>query len=262
MKPLPSLACLTVLLSAAPAHAASVINWTKTGSSTSTNLNTASPTVGNGVTDNADNETIYASLTSTVSLVNIGDKVTLSGSATLIGISPNGTATYANQFRWGLYNEPGTPADTLGWLGYMSGNGSSANAGNLWERNDPNTGVFGSGTGATILTTAAAPGTILTGGTAPGVTYSFSLSLERVATGMQINSSMIRISDSQEFASISFLDTTPETYDFNRVGFLMGGDLNADQVQFSSIDVSKIPEPASALLGGLGLLFLLRRRRA
>jgi len=261
MKHLRSLACLTILLISSPAHAATVINWTKTGASTSTNLNTASPTVGNATTDNADNETIYASLTSTISLTNIGDKVTLSGSATLIGISPNGDAPYSNQFRWGLYNETGTPADTLGWLGYVAGNGSLANGGNLWERDNPNTGGFASGIGATILTTAAAPATILTGGTIPGVTYSFNMSLERVATGMQINSSMIRISDSQQFALGSFLDTTPQTYNFNRVGFLMGGDLNADQVQFSNIDVTMIPEPGTALLGGLGMLFLLRRRR-
>jgi hypothetical protein len=101
----------------------------------------------------------------------------------------------------------------------------------------------------------------LTGGAAPGVTYSFNLSLERTAAGMQINSSFIRNSDSQQFALVSFLDTTVETYDFNRVGFLMGGDLNADQVQFSNIDVTLIPEPSAALLGGLGMLLLLRRRR-
>jgi hypothetical protein len=131
IKNLRPIACLTVLLSAAPAHAASVINWTKTGASTSTNLNTASPTVGNGTVDNADNESIYASM-ATISLTTVGQKVTLSGSATLIGISPNGDAPYSNQFRWGLYNETGTPADNSGWLGYFAGNGSLANGGNLW----------------------------------------------------------------------------------------------------------------------------------
>lgn len=68
-------------------------------------------------------------------------------------------------------------------------------------------------------------------------------------------------SDSQQFAPVSFLDTTVETYDFNRVGFLMGGDLNANQVQFSNIDVTLIPEPSAALLGGLGMFLLLRSRR-
>jgi hypothetical protein len=260
MKNLRPLACLTVLLSAAPAHAALVAGWTKAGASTSTNLDTASPTVGNGTTDNADNESIYASM-ATISLTTVGQKVTLSGSATLIGISPNGDAPYSNQFRWGLYNETGTPADTLGWLGYFAGNGSLANGGNLWERTNPNTGAFASITGATLQTTAAAPGTILTGGVAPGVTYSFNLSLERTAAGMQIESSFIRNSDSQQFSLVSFLDTTPQTYDFNRVGFLMGGDLNADQVQFSNIEATLIPEPSAALLGGLGMLLLLRRHR-
>jgi hypothetical protein len=48
---------------------------------------------------------------------------------------------------------------------------------------------------------------------------------------------------------------------FNRVGFY--SDLRADGVGYNGFDsLNVIPEPSAALLGGLGLLDLLRRRRA
>ncbi len=36
---------------------------------------------------------------------------------------------------------------------------------------------------------------------------------------------------------------------------------NADYIQFDNVTLNFVPEPSSALLGGLGVLFLLRRRR-
>lgn len=48
---------------------------------------------------------------------------------------------------------------------------------------------------------------------------------------------------------------------FNRVGFY--SDLRADGVGFNGFDsLNVIPEPSTALLGGLGMIGLLRRRRA
>ena len=258
MRNLLPLSCLTVLLSSAPAHAASVINWTeRTGATPVSNMSTASPTVGNGSAESADGRSIYASFP-TISLSTVGDKVTLSGSATLtttVGVTS--TTFFATQLRWGLYQENGTPADTLGWLGYIGSQGHNAIGANLLERNSGNTDWYMTGGGSTIVTTATAPETAFT-----DATYSFMLSLERTAGGIQINSSIIRSSDSQQFGLISSLDTSPLTYDFNRVGLLIGGELNADQVQFSNIDVTLVPEPRAALLGGLGTLLLLRRRRS
>ena len=249
------LAYLTVLLSAAPAHADLVTGWTeRTGATPVSNMGTASPTVGNGGTDSADSRSIYASF-GTLTLA-IGQKITLSGSATLSGINTGGT--FANQFRWGLYQENGIPADTLGWLGYFAGNGSLSTGGDLFERNNPDSNWYMTGTGASTIATATAPGTVLTNDT-----YSFELILERVTGGIQIDSSFIRGSDSQQFALIAdVLDTSPQTYAFNRVGFLLGNDMNADQVQFSNIDVSVVPEPTASLAGLVCLAGLLRRRRA
>ena len=223
------------------AHAGPVTNWTeRQGLAPVSNMNTASPTVGNGTAESADARSIYASMPP-LSLANTGDKLTLSGSATLTGINTSGT--HANQFRFGLFYESGT--DTLGWLGYVGANGSSSSGANLQERNSPNTGWYFDSTGATTLVTAAAPGTLLT-----NATYNFMLSLERTSEGLRINSSIIR-SDGQQFGLTSFLDPTPQTYHFNRVAFLMGGDMNADQVQFTNIDVTFVPAttPPSASIG-------------
>ncbi|MES2997609.1 MAG: hypothetical protein V4733_12445 [Verrucomicrobiota bacterium] len=50
-------------------------------------------------------------------------------------------------------------------------------------------------------------------------------------------------------------------YSFNRVGFLAGNNLNADQIQFSNIDVTHAPEPSVALLGLMSAGLLFRRHR-
>ncbi len=62
-----------------------------------------------------------------------------------------------------------------------------------------------------------------------------------------------------DFANMTFTDTTPLTYAFNRVGFQNTTDTGADQIQMSNVAV--IPETSTSLLGGLGVLALLRRRR-
>ena len=230
-----------------PAVAEPVTNWTeRTGATPVSNMNTASPTVGNGAADSADARSIYASLTTPVSLAAVGHKVTLSGSATLTGISRFGDAPYSNQFRWGLFNESGT-ADTLGWLGYVAAQGEDPIVGdpiggNLFERKNPNSDWYMTSAGSDIVATAPAPNTVFTDGT-----YNFTLTLERTSGGIKINSSIIRSSDSQQFGLISFLDTTPQTYDFNRVGLLLGNDLNADLVQFSNIAVTLTTGAAPSL---------------
>jgi hypothetical protein len=215
-----------------PAGAAPVANWTeRTGDTPVSALNTASPSLGDGSTDSADQMSIYATFP-TFTLANTGNTVTLSGSATLSGI-----VGAANQFRWGLYDVNGSSGDT-GWLGYIGSCGHSTNSSNLLERSKPNTSWYMSSTGGATATiaTAIAPGTGFTDGT-----YNFLLTLERIAAGIRINSSLIRASDSQQFGLHSFTDTTPQTYTFNRVGFLIGNTLDADQVQFSNIDVTAVP---------------------
>jgi len=253
--------CFSLLAAAVPfslaasAQGALVTGWTdaNTAGVAFADEGTASPTFGTGAEGSADTAWPYASFP-TISLSSIGNAITLSGSATFTGIS--GASSLREMLRMGLFNENGS-SDTTGWLGYWLGNGDGASGGRLYERIDPNSGVFPSGTGASPIATATAPGVPFESGAAS--TYNFSLMLTRVADGMQIDSSIVRTSDSQEMAAISVLDTTVSVTDFNRVGFLFGGNLDVDQVRFNNITV--VPEPSAALLGGLGLLALLRRRR-
>jgi hypothetical protein len=227
--------CVAAVLSlAAAAHASPVTGpWlVAQGGGPLTNDNTASPTVGDGSANSADTDAIHSSFTG-INLVNVGDKVTLTGSATLTGIVPNGI----RQFRWGLYDVNESP-DVNGWLGYFATQGSGTTRGELFERKSPNTTqYFAGGTGNVSIN--------FTQGTAPGTgvsfangTYSFFLSIERMPDGVQVDSSIRRSSDGQDFGTVSLLDTTPLTHTFNRVGFLIGGALDADLVQFSDIDIT------------------------
>ncbi len=245
------------VLTATNVQAALVTGWTEVNAGNSvvvTNAGTASPTVGTGAEGSADTAWLQASFT-TISLPSEGSSITLSGSATFTGIS--GASTLRDMFRIGLYDVNGSANDT-GWLGYFATNGDAAQGGRIYERINPNTASFSSSTGATTLVAdATAPGVNFESGAAS--TYNFSLILTRVGTGMQIDTSIIRASDSVQMGAGSFLDTTRSVSDFNRVGFLLGGNLDVDTVQFNNITV--VPEPSAALLGGLGLLALLRRRR-
>lgn len=253
---LPILLLTAAVVAAVPsAKAALVTGWAKSqGAGPLTNVSSASPTMGDGTGNSADAMGIYASF-ATIDLANIGDKVTLTAAVTLTGIANN----QANHFRWSLYDVAGS-SDLNGWLGYIVGNSTATVGSNLWERANPNTALVMStnSPAASVISAAAAAGT---GNDFTGSSFNLVFSLERTASGMLISSSFVRVSDSAQFGLHSFEDTTPQSYSFNRVGFLASGNLDADQVQFSNIDVSVVPEPSAALLGGIGLLALLRRRR-
>jgi hypothetical protein len=252
---------LALLAIASAANAALVTGpWIKGASSAAapaiTNANTASPTVGDGTTTNNGAQVYLFTSLSTINLTNLGDKVTLTGSVSFIGSASN-----QNQVRWGFFDSNGnTGTDDTGWLGYYASHGNNANFAVLGERDTaaPN-GAYTSSTGAVNTLNSTAPGTTFAASPNFGP-YSFSLSLQKVATGLQINSSIIRDSDSQQYGLFNFIDTTPSVSAFNRVG-LYSGSLSQEQTLFSNIDVTFVPEPSTALLGALGLLALLRRRR-
>ena len=204
-----------------------------TGTATLSNTATASPTWGNGATDNADASSIYAPFPA-ITLANPGDKIVLSGSAEMFGIT-----SAASVFRFGLFALNGSTT-TNGWLGYFVQNSASSSAGSLKERTNPNTGHFTSTTGAgSNLGTALVPNTALTNSK-----YDFSFTIERNSSGgLLVTPSLKRSSDSVEFAgqSTSFLDTSPQTFVFDRAGFQATTDLNADKIQMTNVDVAFIP---------------------
>lgn len=249
---------LTLLPSTSPA--ALLTSWTQSSGTISSGLNTASPVLGNGTADSADGQTIWAATSTSLSLNSVGDSIKLSAGVTFSDL----TAPQADQFRFGLYNSNGTSGTNVnGWLGYFATNSGTSGGptySRLWERNNPNSNSFGSGTGATTIANVNATPTNTS--FASG-TYTFSLTYTRVATGLQIDWTLIGTNLSYTVSG-SFLDTTPQTYTFDRVGIFTGGGLNASLASFSNIgvDFTPIPEPSVVgLLIGASLVLVTRRRR-
>ncbi len=217
------------------------------------NVNTASPTWGNGTTDNADASSIYSGI-SIVTLSLPGDKVVLSGTASMVGITSGNEV-----FRFGIFNSLGS-SGTTGWQGFFVQNAAIA-AGTLRERDAVNTGAFTSTTGAgAALGSMTNPNTALT-----STNYSFLFSIERDATGQAlISTSLKRVSDGVDFASLTgVVVPLPKTFTFDRVGFQGTTNLNADQIQMSNVDftLTTVPEPSVTCLAGLVCLLGCSRRR-
>ncbi|BDS07080.1 hypothetical protein NT6N_21200 [Oceaniferula spumae] len=229
------------------AQAAAVVldDWALSqGAATLTNANTDSPTVGDGTADNADATGVYANFGAAVTLANVGDKLTFSGTVDLVGI----TANNGGGFRFAIFNGPHDAATS-----YFVFAGTTSGPSRLYERTTAGTFVSNSGI-ASFQSSAANAGSVDSG------VYTFAISLERTAGGVQVDTLMNQ--GATEYATISYEDTTPLTT-FSGVGFLGTGNLNADQMAFSgvTVDFSPVPEPSSTSLLGLGGLALILRRR-
>jgi hypothetical protein len=211
----------------------------------------ASPIVGSGVAESADNTAIHAPLGTAIILSSVGQGIQLTGLVELIGSDGLG-----DQFRFGLF---GSNAQTgvSGWTGYVASAVGSGQSGQVRERATGNYWSAG-GAGSTGFTGdfLATPGASLAAGT-----YQFSLTLTRTASGLDFATSMINTSTLASHAPFSGSDSSVTSYSFDRVGFLMGDSMNADQVRFSSVGVSAVPEPSSAALGLLGIISLASSRR-
>lgn len=252
-----------LLASQSTASAALVTNWTLTTGSSTTGLNTSSPVFGTGAGGSGNGQQIYGTLPATYTLAKVDDSLTFSGSA-VFNLS---ASAQADQFRFGLFDTNEQTGNT-GWLGYFatnSGTGANPN-GRLWERKADNTAAYfnnGAAAADERQFSAGSPA-----GSFPSGTYSFSMTITRTEAGLSVAWSIVGTSLTYSISG-TYIDTTPLTYSFDRVGLMSGGGLNANQVSFSGLDatfVSSVPEPASwatlAAAGALAFACLRRRVRA
>jgi hypothetical protein len=259
---------LAATISAQAALTIDSTSWTNAlGTASNSGLSATGINWGNNASNNADNSAIYAIIdgdTGTSGNQNftlgVGETLTFAGSAQLRGVTgTDGTI----QFRFGLFDVNGS-ANANDWLGYFAANTtiSTQSGGGVYERNSPATGAFYSGTGATLASGAAA--TPVAGARLTNDTYSMSLSFTRAtATSLSISSSMIRTTGGNNYVSVNnYTDSSVNSFNFNRLGFLAGSGLDADQVVLSNLSLTAIPEPSSfAALAGLGAIGLVASRR-
>jgi hypothetical protein len=216
-------------------------------------------------TNDADQEMIYSPFTP-ITLANPGDKMVFTGSVELAGTinSPLTSGTPRSQFRFGLFQNNAS-VDQTGWVGYFMhnkhGNAGGTPFGALGVKPVGNTTVFLSTMGATTLQSQQGDGTaasLFNDGT-----YELMMSIERNATGeLVLNSSIVGVGErpplepydpgdpppspgSNEFSQIMSTThadaATLGTYTFDRLGFLMGGNLDADRAAYMNLEVEFIP---------------------
>ena len=169
----------------------------------------------------------------------IGETLAYTATITLEGITPAGpTTSYGDQFRISLLDFNGS-TNRNGWLGYTASN-SDKFGGLLHERNNPNSSGFGT------LFGPSAPATVIQNNFLNGSirfgdgTYTVSYSLARSAAGITITASMKR--GTVEFMGHSFLDTTPQTVNFNRIAVGLHSLTNASRATISDAALTLTPQ--------------------
>ncbi len=235
--------------------ATTVTDWRRdTGSAATSGLTTAAPSIGNGTTTSA-NATLLSSAIESVTLKNIGDSLTFSGTVTFEGLG--GTLQYG--FRWGLFNTNAS-ANVNGWLGYYAENGSNDKPSRLWERTSANTKSWWSSNEATNIKGVA----VTDNATLVDGSYSFNIRYELTAANtITISWSLVETSSPANYSvSGSFSDDSPDTLTFNRVGIGNAG-FDASKISFANLQanyVAAVPEPSSlAWICGLAALAMTAR---
>jgi hypothetical protein len=244
-----SLAIALLCITARAVDAAPVTGWLvvdpQSGGSTSKqvfNALTDSPILGNGAVNSADMVAMYADISGVpdgspdIALAN-GQEVTLSGFATMTGINASN-----EQFRWGLFQESVPPFNAIDWSGFIASNSSNSSGGALRAKSAGDGSTFAQ-TGSAVTLQIANDGDDFI-----DETYHFSLTVSRFNDELSVDASLTSADDwSQVWKDAIAIPPTPTTFNFNRVGFLSGGGMNADQVAFSNIDVTAAPIDALTL---------------
>jgi hypothetical protein len=282
-----NLVAAALFLSASSAIAAPVTDWHTFRAAPATTLagqGTANPVMGtaDGTTTVSSSNGFLVGYFNPISLVNVGDSITLS-----FNVRFNDDAGVTNgagdNFRFALFDlngqtkvtadntaTAGVDGQTDDWRGYWFGTKSGTGTGsggsirekitanasgdNPFAAASPNnTTVESKGTvGGTTVTLVSS-----TDGDATGPLYSGVMTLTKTAAGIDLSGSFTGNDGANTFAASD--TTSPFPVNFGAVAFLNGGGVSADQLIFSNVSV--VPEPSALALVGLAGLACVRRRR-
>lgn len=266
MKFKPSVTLLAAVFPAVcSSHAATIANWkvlvpsVASGGSPVAGANTDSPVFGGGTNqmDAAQTAGRFGTVgTPETANLLVGETLTVTATITLTG-----GLDVTNNYRFGVFNDGGQFAAnspntwTGGWL-HSTGSG-------LYQGNTGGSFVSTVGTApnnAVALTQIPTTNTGTIDGTSIA-TYLWTMTITRdSATTVDVFSSFVG-GDGLYDNSYTANNVTTALFSYTAVGVLTSGNTDLDQLTISNAQYSVVPEPSSAMLGGLGLLALLRRRR-
>lgn len=260
------------LAPAAAAEAAPVTDFFTLKASPATTLsgtgNTDDPVLGTGATT-ADAARMIGYFPD-ITLANTGDFITLSYG---MSFTAGTIANASDNWRYALYDRNGETAETTNsnlavvgndntdafrgyWFGVDTNPNPTGVQGTLRERNvvDGSQDDPFANASATNISTPTGTATL-----AAATAYTGTMTITRTGlTEVTITGSFTGNGSN----TWSFVDATAITFTYGVVGFLNGGNINADQVTFSNVLITtNVPEPASMALLGLGGLLVRRRRR-
>lgn len=241
----------------AGANAALITDWQElTGGIPATDLDTASPIIGDGGAASAETAIPagrFAPPAAPVTL-EVGNHITFFGQTVLTGGAGN-----PDEYRFGIYNDGGQfdAGSADNWLGgYTFAIGSAG--GDIYRARTDGTTISVQGNAVGLGATFTESGTFDPDSAAP---YDWSISISRVTAGIVGINVLISGGDGGYDAQVFAADMNPAGFDFTAGAWLFGGQSDLDQAAFTNVSYAFIPEPATLLLLAAGLAMMGGRLR-